>query len=764
MKTALCRYTHAGVNLTLAIYFDLKAFEFITPSLSGEEEDDFIRIIGDSMAAAMPKDNAEKHFYIKRVLRYPQSIKLLCTDGFMIDSSLDLPVSQQAFAKERIKITDVDQLPAHLKLNNEIIKNINARLPLFEETARRDFAKITTTTARETVKQEKVTVSVSGRTSDEVIDVLSEIGNVKKEIKEIARNSSRQLTSLAEQMDSVSSRILDEVMKATESDLQFDDNKKKLDEFAKSMISRSGGGNVEKTRDTLSNKIAEITPIPEQFENETAETAQHITTQINTLAKFKEHLVNALYHSAAEYHEILTEQLQAAAPHARKLMINEFNKKFAGIARLSETGELSGMSEAQTSLAHLSLEHLQDIISSESKENPGLLQKCNTSWTEESPELKTVMKNISQLNPILSGMFKDDPQFARYANEDMIHIIRIPFPRSFQFKFSNSALGFKKSLDEFCRTQKDKIIALSNTYKRTMQTEDIRDKTQRAIAEIERQTAQMIKPVANFKDLLKRKETSGTIIASANKDHALTEQYTKTAEQLLEAMNTKIDPNLKIMLRKISSLAQEIKIKSDAAKKVMQDMNSIKKQIDFSINKFTSQPAETPGLADLDAKISVLEEMRKSLAEENKMLESLNDRLSVFDKAIQAGDKISTAIAQSNMRKQQNEAKSLLLQLIKSQTRDPATTGQLKKHMIELYTRVDTSVSGIDNVISDLMGSKKKLFNDLNNKSDIPANELAQDLQAIFDRLKALEEAKNLVNTNLSSLRKLSLESAMEKK
>ncbi|VVC75112.1 hypothetical protein AQUSIP_03880 [Aquicella siphonis] len=764
MKTALCKYTHAGADLTVAIYFDNKAFEFLTPPLSSEEEDALIRLIGDSMAAAMPKDSAEKHFYVKRVLRYPQSIKLLCTDGFMIDSALILPVSQQAFATERIRIAEVEQLPARLKLTNETIKNINDRLPLFEEAARRDFSQVKAAAARETVKQEKIAVSVRETAADEVIDVLAEIGNVKKEIREIADNSTRQLKALSAQIDGVSARILDEVMKATESNLQFEDNKKKLDEFANSILSRSGGGNVEKTREELRKKIEEITPIPEQFENETSETAQLIAKQINTLTRFKQHLINALYTSAAQFHEILTKQMQSSPPHARKIMLNEFNKKFSGIARLSESGELSSLNEAMESLGNLPLERFQDIISSEDKENPGLLQKCNTSWTEESPELQIVMKNIGQLNPILSGIFKDDPEFSRYAREDMIQIIRIPFPRSFQFKFSSSALGYKKSVDDFCRTQKDKIINLSKAYKRTMQIDDVRDKTQRAMTEIQRQTALMKKPVADYRDLLKRKESSGMIIASANKDHALTMQYTKTANQLLEVMNTKVDPTLKNMLKKISNLAQEIQARSDASENIIQSMNSAKARIDFTINKFTSQPGEIPSLADLDAKIAALEEQRKSLMEENRVLESLNARLSVYDNAINIADKIAAAVAQSNMRKQQSEAKSLLLQLIKNQTRDPASTEQLKKHMIELYTRVDTSVSGIDKAINELMEAKKQLFSDLNNKSDPPASEFEKNLQNISDKLQALEEAKNLVQTNLSSLRKLSLESTMEKK
>jgi hypothetical protein len=766
MKTAQFRYTHANGDIFVGIYFDLKAFEFISPPMNKEEEEDFIRLICDSLAAAMTKDSPEKNFYIKRVIRNTASntLKMLCTDGFLIDTGLALPISQQAFSRERIKLSDIEQLPSRAKLSIEVLKNINDRLPQFEEEVRKELGHGKISAARESVKQEKPAFTLREFTSDKSIDVLSEIGNVKKEIREIAENSIRALKTLMVNVDGIRKRVYDEVMKETRNGLQYEDNKKRLEDFAKNTISQFGGGAVETNKEILNSKINEITPIPGKFENEIEDISQRITSQANTLAQFKQILITTLYDSAKQYSDIVLKQMQTAAPHAKKIMLNEFNKKFAGIAALSEGGELSSHDTAQEKLGKLTFEDLQEIISSDDKENPGLLQKCNTSWTEESPELQIVMKNISQLNSTLSKLFKDDPQFAHYANKDMIQIIRIPFPRSFQFKFSDSAFAYKKAVDDFCKIQKDNIINMSQTYKKTMQLDTIRDKTQRAIAEIQKQTELMKKPVSEYRDLLKRKEASGEIISSANKDHELIDKSVNSARMLLEAINVKIDPSFKILTRKISTLAQEVQAKADELNKIMQNMADTKAQIDLAINNYGNRQGEKPDIKILDEKIKSMTADRNALSAENKTIESLNSKLAIYENAINISDTITATIAQSNMRKQHTEAKGLLLQLIKSQTGDPASVAQQKKHMIELFTRVDTSIAGIDKIIQELAELKNELYSELNSKGEVPAEKIDGNLQKIAEKLGSVETAKNIISENISSLRKLSLESTMEKK
>ncbi len=106
MKTAQFRYIQTSLDISVNIYFDLKVFEFIKPPLDAFGEDQFIRQISDSIAAAMPKENAENHFYIKRAIRHAKTnqLKLFCTNGFLIDTALLIPIVEQAFADERIKM------------------------------------------------------------------------------------------------------------------------------------------------------------------------------------------------------------------------------------------------------------------------------------------------------------------------------------------------------------------------------------------------------------------------------------------------------------------------------------------------------------------------------------------------------------------------------------------------------------------------------------------------------------------------------------
>src|SRR4029078_7148948 len=134
-------------------------------------------------------------------------------------------------------------------------------------------------------------------------------------------------------------------------------------------------------------------------------------------------------------------------------------------------------------------------------------------------------------------------------------------------------------IEDFCKTQKESIANMSNQYKRTIQIDDVRDKTQRALKEIQNQTDTMRKPVAEFRDLLKRKETSGTIIASANTDHEITEKYMATAKQLQNFLSSKIDPSQKNLIKKIGLLIKDMSSKVDNANKAMQDLINKKTQI-----------------------------------------------------------------------------------------------------------------------------------------------------------------------------------------
>src|SRR5262249_44921053 len=145
------RYTPLNIDISVNIYFDLKAFDFIKPTLNSEQEDQLIRQISDSMAAAMLKDASEKYYYIKRVIRYTASpnLKIFCTNGFLIDTALVIPIVEQAFPQERIKIVEIEQLPTRHKLSNDILKMMNERLHSFEDEVRKDIAAGNITVAKE---------------------------------------------------------------------------------------------------------------------------------------------------------------------------------------------------------------------------------------------------------------------------------------------------------------------------------------------------------------------------------------------------------------------------------------------------------------------------------------------------------------------------------------------------------------------------------------------------------------------------------------
>lgn len=764
MKVAYCKYNQAGTEITLNLCFDNKAFEFISPALSPADEEEFIRTIGDSIAAISAKETRDRWFYIKRALRKQNIITLFCTDSLLIDSQLTLTISQQAFAKERIKITDSEQLPSRIKLSNDLLKQISERLIGFDEQARKEMPVGKVEDIKETQKQDEAVLATPTFESDKAIEVLAEIGNVRKEVKEMAETSVKNLKSLMDQIEQTHLRIFKEVMKETQSSLKYEDNKNKLDEFAKNMISQFGGGGVEKSKTMLNQKITEIQPIPQKFEAEIEESTKRITRQTDILALFKRHLITALYDAGKDHAAHIIPKLETALPNAKKSMLIEFNKKFANIAALSESGKLTTLETALDKLSPLTFENLQEIISSEEKDAPGLLQKCNTSWTEESPELQLVMQHLGKLNPILSALFQGDPEFGQYAKVNMIEIIRIPFPRSFQFKFSDSAMNYKRSVDEFCKTQKDMISNLSNRYKRTIQIDNENDKSKRAITEIQKQIESMKKPVAEFRDLLLRKEKSGDIIASANHEHEQILQALNVAKNWEQMLTTRIDASLKILRGKISSLVQDSLTRSQEADGYYQAMVNAKSELDLAINQFSTRTGAKTTPGELDEKIKNMESNQKLMSDQFQLIKTLNNKLAIYDPAFSLSEKMALAIAQSNMRKQQQEAKSLLLQLIKNPNLDDTTAAAFKKKMIDMYTNVDTNVANIDKIIHELTDTKQALFNDLNSKADVPVETMQSKVKTIEDKLNALEVTKDNIMDNLSALRKLSLEASMERK
>lgn len=760
MKTAQFRYTQTNLDISIHIYFDLKAFDFIKPPLNADQEDQLIRQISDSIAAAMPKDTTEKHFYIKRAVRYTSSsqLKLFCTDGFLMDIALAIPITEQAFAKERINIVEVEQLPTRFKFSNETLKVMNDRLPLFEEEIRKDTlsGKISVV-KEETIRPEKQTITLREYASEKALDVLSAIGNIKKEIRGIAESNDRSLKMLLKQVNETDQRTHDDIMKETNTGLTEEENKKKLETFAKYTISQFGGSDVEKNKIDLTNKIQEISMIPNKFDGEVETITQAITKQAQNLLAFKQNLITALYDSAKQYYQDeLSKQMQSATPNAKKLMMIEFNKKFSSIAVLNESGNLSSLAEAQENLVSLSLEQLQQLVSNEDKENPGVLQKCNTSWIEESPELQILMKNLGRLNGAFSNLFKEDPQYEHFAHVDMVQITRIPFPRSFQFSFSPHALEYKTAVDDFCKTQKETISNMAKEYKKTMQISDISDKTERALDEITKQTNLMKKPLTEYRELLRRTEMSKQITATVMKDYAQTEKAFATAQQQQTLIATKLQPQFKLIKKKTMRMILDIQTNATNATNIMKQITDSQAEADTIVNNVsTTQNEIKPHLDEMDEKIRSMSEKRHALIEANKIILSQSDKLAFYEKAIHLNERMVKSMTQSDMQKERIEAKGIIVNLIKSHSRDIAATEGIKKHMVDLYSQIDIDISTIEKQHQDLTALKDQLFNDLNDKKDLSSEELKDKLQLLSEKLDLIDSEKNSVVDHLKELKQL---------
>jgi hypothetical protein len=725
MKIAQCKYNHSGTQISVDIYFDSKAFELLRPTLDKQEEEKFLRLVCDSLAASMPKENIEKQFFIKRILRDSQNntLMLLCTDGFLVDSALTIPITQQAFSQERVHITETEQLPSRFRLSAEILKNIQDKLASFEEKAESlaPAAKITAT--KETPKQEKIVLTTREYPQDKMTDILLAINHAKKEVREIALSNNKMLENL---MGKISAQSTD--------------------------------SHLEEANKTLKQKIQDIHSIPEKFEADITSIMQGITQQTDRLATFKEYVLSALYESAKQVSEIIAAKMPTASAFEKKTLVTEFNRKFSSIAILSEAGKLTGFADTQAALGKLSLDSIQEIISNDDKTHPGLLQKCNTSWTEESLELQIVIKHLTRLNKQLSSLFDNNPAFAQYANKEMTQIIRIPFPRSFQFKFTDYAYQYKKSVDDFCREQKDIIVNLAKQCKQRMQVDDVGDKTLPMAVDTQTKLPAFNQPVADFKELLIRKEASGKLVAAAIKEQELTQKYLHETLQVQEEMKQKIDPYLEIITKKIAAQVNEIQSKVETIKKLMGHITDIKSRIDTAIDHAISHPNEAMPLELLDKNIKALEANKQSLANTNTSIQALRAKFSYFDSAIALSKKISQSPIKEHMRTLRNEAKQLLLQLFTNQDRNIHSTEKLKNQMIALYSEIDASILDIEKMNTDLSQFKDQLLTELNDSEEDSVEDIEKKLTPIMERLGSINSAQTVIEDKIAHLKKLSLD------
>lgn len=696
MKIAQCTYTQAGVEISLSIYFDLKAFDLIAFAQSEE----LMRLACDSIAAALPRENMEKHFYIKRLVKISnERLMIFCTDGFLVDDALVIPASQQAYANERIRLNEIDHLPLQFRLNNDLLKSMNDRLSAFEEETKKSDIQPSSVTAKESILRNQPQAAVREFRTEKSADALTAIMQIKKEIRDIAENN---IKALKDKMNN-----LQENKGAQESLLQ---------------------------------KINELAPINKNFATEADETIKRIMMQTEKLTLFRQYVINALYDAAKEFHGLILKKNKDAPLHVRKTAQMDFNKKFSGIAVMTEAGELSSRAEADIHLGNLSLESLQEVISSESKETPGLLQKCNTSWTEESPELQIVMKQLTQLNKTLASIFKDDPA---YAAQQMITITRTAFPRSFQFKFSESAMNYKNVVDNFCKTQKEVIMNLANHFKKILQINYLENQPKKSPLTIEMPKSSS--------DLSQRKEVSDSILTLASKDHEMTGKYRHQTDQLYDFISKNIDPALKSVAERLKMAVAKMQTDAGSADKIMGELADIKSQIDININHSILNPEEKPDIHDLDQKIAVMQEKRNLLLSKNKMLLDFNHKLTAYKniiKRIQEVDLPATKIAVNDKR---DEAKQLLLQIIQN----PSSNDNLKKRMLNQYAKVDASTAEIDKTMSEVVDVQHSIFMNLEKQPDISTESLEANFRDIAERIQALSTAVNGMNESVAGMRKI---------
>ncbi len=755
MKIAQGQYHLAQLDMVLYAYFDPKAFDLIVPPLGNEEQNRFIEQICDSIALAIPKGNhTEKQFYIKRAYKNPgtRHITLFCTDNFLIDTHLVIPIQEQPFQNERIRITDVEQLPPRFRLSTDVLNTMNEKLIEFEEIGRKIFSHVKTTT-KETTKTERE-MALREFTPDKTADILSEIHHLRKEIIEIGQNRTEFLKKWIPEIHTARMSIYDAVRKIAKEGLIFEENKKKSEEFAERMIEYYCSDFLKEC-ELLKKKLDEIKPISSQFETETDQAYQFVKKEMSNLATFKDHVIRALYNSANECREVFLKEWAHALPNAKKILLNEFNRKFSDIASLSETAELNDYAKTNEKLNRLTLEDLQEIISNDDKDRLGLLQKCNTSWTTESPELQIVLKQLTALNNTLKEFFKTHRHDEQNANEEMSQIIRIPFPRGFQFKFSEKAFNYKNTIDAACKTQKEKINEIAKAYKKILQIDEDINKIKRTMTDAEKKIDTVSQPVKQYRDLFKHKETSGEIIKLAAKEYEYAKMLDHIIAQLQQSLAIVIDPHLKVLRKKIDLLVTKVKEGVESTSRAIDRLNETKIQLDTSIKKTEGHQVDEDFFHDVEKKIRSMKMDWNAMVETNKKMQHVMKQLAFYEKIIKIGRRLLDTNTKE-ISSQQAEAKKLVVQFIKQEHLAYGFSEERKKEALDLYNKIDTHAMRLQKENTYVVQLKDYLLTELNQKNPhLSEEEFENELESIETKMNELESIKNQIATDIQLIREM---------
>jgi hypothetical protein len=109
------------------------------------------------------------------------------------------------------------------------------------------------------------------------------------------------------------------------------------------------------------------------------------------------------------------------------------------------------------------------------------------------------------------------------------------------------------------------------------------------------------------------------------------------------------------------------------------------------------------------------------------------------------------------MQRQYSEARNLILQVIKNRTRDIAQTEEIKKHMIDLYTQIETALGDIEKKHQEAITMKNTLFDELNTNKDVSNELIKSKLQPLIEKIDQIDLSKKIIHDNLAHIKRLSL-------
>ena len=162
-------------------------------------------------------------------------------------------------------------------------------------------------------------------------------------------------------------------------------------------------------------------------------------------------------------------------------------------------------------------------------------------------------------------------------------------------------------------------------------------------------------------------------------------------------------------------LINELETYASEGKKEIQKMNDIKIQIDLLLKDADTQTIIQDRMKQIEMHTETMRASLERLHEINIVMTDFETSLNRYQAAMNDNQQLA-AYTPDTIRRQQQEAKSIVSKIIRQSSGYESISENRKKQMVDLFSQIDTNVSQIERQHKEALNIQNLLFEQLNNK------------------------------------------------